>query len=207
MPQRQLVRVISVLGERPLRCFPHNRIRFVGGAVHQSGFGQFQAGVAKRDRDVAAEALELRPQDRGVGEVRFEFHFSEQKQLEQVRMRLKVLGLIKEGGDVRCFLVGGADGLAGVTAKDALTKQRAKSMRDGSTVLYREIGKAAPGVDRAVWQDRLGGASHLAAVTIGAIRVDEGFVWFEGQADQEFAKKQPGTVSWGSEERISRDPP
>ena len=174
--------------------FTHNFIWLVGSAVQQGRFGCFQAGIAEGDRDVTAEALIFCPQDRGVGITGFEFSFSEQKRFEQVRMRIEELGVIKKWSWVLGFVVGRADGLASVAAEDALPDQGAKGKRDGSAMLDGEVREAAPGVNTAVGKDGFGGASHLAAVAIGAIGIGEGFVWFEGQVDQQLAQEQPGSV-------------
>ena len=100
---------VSVLGERPLGCFAHDFIRLVGRAIHQSGFGFFQAGIAESNCDIAAEALVFCPQDRCVGVAGFELRFREQERFDQVRMRVKKLVMIEKGGHGFCFLVGRAD--------------------------------------------------------------------------------------------------
>ena len=169
---------VSVLGECPLCRFAHDFILIVGGAMRKSSPGRLQSGVAERDRDIAAEALVFCPQDRCVGVAGFELRFREQERFEQVGMRVKKLVMIEKGGQGFCFLVGGADGLASVTAENTLPHQRAKGGRDGSAVLDCEVGKAAAGIYGAVREDRLGGASHLAAMAIGTVGFGQRFVRF-----------------------------
>ena len=169
---------VSVLGECPLCRFTHHIIQLVGSTVQKRNSGCFQAGIAQRDRDIAAEALVFCPQDGCAGVAGFELRFREQERFEQVGMRVKKLVMIEKGGQGFCFLVGGADGLASVTAENTLPHQRAKGGRDGSAVLDREVGKAAAGVYGAVWEDRLGGASHLAAMAIGTVGFGQRFVRF-----------------------------
>lgn len=169
---------VSVLGECPLCRFTDHFIRLVGNAVQKRSSGCFQAGIAQRDRDIAAEALVFCPQDRCVGVAGFELRFREQERVKQVGMWIDEKGVVEEGGSDFCFLVGRADGLAGVTAEDTLPHQRAKGGRDGSAVLDCEVGKAAAGIYGAVREDRLGGASHLAAMAIGTVGFGQRFVRF-----------------------------
>ena len=63
----------------------------------------------------------------------------QQERFEQIRVRVDHFGKTKEGSGGLHFFVGGADGLAGVTAENALADQRAESERDGSAVLNGEV--------------------------------------------------------------------
>lgn len=105
------------------------------------------------------------------------------------------------------FLVGGADGLTSITAENTLTKQRAKGDRDRSAMLNAQVRKASAGVDGAVRKDRFGGASHLAAVAIGAVGVCERLIRHERDVNQEFTQKKPRSVGLGGQTGIPGNPP
>ena len=108
------------------------------------------------------------------------------------KRRIRLEGGISRGGES----VPGANHLTNVASENPISHMQAQLFGNVTLVFDGEVGDAAAGIKRTVWEDGLGGAGGDAACACATVIGDDGVVGFEFQPKQNFSQQKSGAYLW-----------